>query len=155
LAQELGLVDAAAWGRVLAKEAQIAELQRRLNALRDGGRSFAQLLARPGMTLEALAAADSRLQLGGFSAAACQQVEIEIRYAGYLSRQAAMVERLARGESQRLPDAMEYAAVSGLRNESRTKLTAIRPATLGQAGRIPGITPADIAVLMVHLKRHG
>ena len=155
LANDLNLVDVATWSRVLAKESQVVELHRRLNALRDGKQTFAQLLARPDITLAILDEMDSRLRLSTFSPAAREQVEIEALYAGYLPRQRKMVERLRRTEGRRVPDDLDYATVPSLRNEARNKFAEIRPATLGQAARIPGVTPADVAVLMIHLKHKG
>lgn len=155
LANELGLVDVATWSRVMAKESQVVELQRRLSVLRDGKQTFAQLLARPDITLTTLDEMDSRLRLSTFSLAAREQVEIEALYAGYLPRQRKMVERLRRTEGRGIPDDLDYAVVPSLRNEARNKFAEIRPATLGQAARIPGVTPADVAVLMIHLKHKG
>ena len=81
------------------------------------------------------------------------QLEIEALYAGYLERQAADVAALRRDESLTLPDGLDYAAVGGLSNEVRQKLEAIRPATLGQAGRIEGVTPGALTALLSHVKR--
>ena len=81
------------------------------------------------------------------------QLEIEALYAGYLERQAADVAALRRDESLALPDSLDYAAVGGLSNEVRQKLEAIRPATLGQAGRIEGVTPGALTALLSHVKR--
>ena len=81
------------------------------------------------------------------------QLEIEALYAGYLERQAADVAALRRDESLALPDGLDYAAVGGLSNEVRQKLEAIRPATLGQAGRIEGVTPGALTALLSHVKR--
>jgi tRNA uridine 5-carboxymethylaminomethyl modification enzyme len=82
-----------------------------------------------------------------------ESLEIELKYAGYIARQAASVERLAASESTRIPADLSFASVLGLRVEAREKLAAMRPATLGQASRISGITPADIALLSVMIRR--
>ena len=82
-----------------------------------------------------------------------EQAEIEIKYEGYLKKQAAAVERFAHMEHRLLPETIDYQAVPGLRIEARQKLEAIRPRSLGQAGRISGVSPADIAVLAVWLER--
>ncbi len=79
-------------------------------------------------------------------------VEIELKYAGYISRQEAAIEKLRRSEEKLLPSHLDYQAISGLRAETRQKLTSIRPATFGQAARISGITPADLALLSVFLE---
>lgn len=78
-------------------------------------------------------------------------IETEFKYEGHLGRQQAQIERMARQESQRLPDNMDFQAITGLKREAQHRLSEIRPATLGQAARIPGITPADIAILMIWL----
>jgi tRNA uridine 5-carboxymethylaminomethyl modification enzyme len=85
--------------------------------------------------------------------ATAKQVEIEIKYEGYIRRQMAEVERFRDRERVRIPPAVDYHRIHGLSGEIREKLSRIRPATLGQASRIPGITPAAVSVLMVALKR--
>ena len=84
-----------------------------------------------------------------------EQVEIMARYDGYIEKQRAQVERFRSLEDMLLPDEIDYAALDGLRLEARQKLAAQRPRSLGQASRISGVSPADIAVLLVHLKRIG
>jgi tRNA uridine 5-carboxymethylaminomethyl modification enzyme len=80
-----------------------------------------------------------------------ETVETEIKYAGYISQQGRQVERLKGAERRRIPSDFSYAGVPGLSNEVREKLLRVRPETLGHAGRIPGVTPAAIAVLDVYL----
>ena len=82
-----------------------------------------------------------------------EQVEISLKYAGYIARQQRQVEEMRRLEHKALPPDLDYAALSGLRLEARQKLAAIRPLNLGQAGRISGVSPADVAALMIHLER--
>jgi tRNA uridine 5-carboxymethylaminomethyl modification enzyme len=77
-----------------------------------------------------------------------------MKYEGYLSKEAAQIKTAKAMEDWRLPDDMDYLSISSLRIESRQKLTRQRPYSLGQASRIPGVTPADVAVLSVWLKRH-
>lgn len=84
---------------------------------------------------------------------AVQSLEIEARYAGYIERQGREIERSRRAEGTRLPADFDYATVRGLSNEVREKLARIRPETIGQAGRVPGMTPAAISLLLVHLKK--
>ena len=76
-----------------------------------------------------------------------------MKYAGYIERQRLEVERMAQQEAMSIPVDMDYSRISGLSNEVRQKLTAQRPATIGQAGRIPGMTPAAVSLLLVHLKK--
>ncbi len=81
-----------------------------------------------------------------------QHVEIEIKYRGYIAREQGRIEQLSRHERARLPDDMDYTVVHGLSTEAGQKLNDIKPRTIGQAGRIPGVRPADVAVLLIHLK---
>lgn len=82
-----------------------------------------------------------------------EQVVIQTKYAGYINRQQNEIDRLQRNEATVLPDDLDYAKVRGLSNEVREKLQNARPNSLGQAGRISGVTPAAISLLLVHLKR--
>ena len=84
-----------------------------------------------------------------------EQLEFQAKYQGYIDRQLVEVERQSAQEGARLPEAIDYAAVRGLSNEIRQKLHDLRPATLGQASRVPGVTPAAVSILLVHLKKHG
>ena len=81
------------------------------------------------------------------------QVEVQAKYSGYLKRQALEIDRQLRHEELRLPPDIDYADVGGLSNEARQRLKDVRPATLGQAARIPGLTPAAVSLLLVHLKK--
>ncbi|OGR90430.1 MAG: tRNA uridine-5-carboxymethylaminomethyl(34) synthesis enzyme MnmG [Elusimicrobia bacterium RIFCSPLOWO2_01_FULL_59_12] len=84
-----------------------------------------------------------------------QEVEIQIKYDGYLRRQLSEIKRFAKLERKRIPAGVDYDTMRGLLTESRQKLNAIRPQSIGQASRIPGVTPSDISLLLVHLQRHG
>jgi tRNA uridine 5-carboxymethylaminomethyl modification enzyme len=86
-------------------------------------------------------------------AATDQTIEIEAKYADYILKQQAQVERAARLEGRPIPADFDYAAVPGLRTEARQKFGALRPATVGQASRIAGVTPSDVAILLVFLER--
>jgi tRNA uridine 5-carboxymethylaminomethyl modification enzyme len=81
------------------------------------------------------------------------QVEVQAKYAGYLQRQSDEIERQHRYEELRLPADIDYSQVGGLSNEARERLGDVRPETLGQAARIPGLTPAAVSLLLVHLKK--
>ncbi len=114
-------------------------------------RSLAQLLAYPEIGFEDLA----RLwpELNGWRADVREQIEIDAGYAGYLDRQAADVAAFQKDEALRLPPDLDYAAISGLSHECREKLTSIRPHTLGQAGRVEGVTPGALTALLAHVRR--
>jgi tRNA uridine 5-carboxymethylaminomethyl modification enzyme len=112
--------------------------------------SAEELLRRPEVRYEQLRVA---LDLPDAPSAVVEQVEIEAKYGGYLVRQQREVERLRRMEGRRIPEDIDYNTVRGLRNEARQVLMRMRPATLGQAGRLAGINPADLAVLLIALER--
>ena len=81
-----------------------------------------------------------------------ERIEIAVKYAGYIARQEAEAARVRRLQEQRLPIDLDYAQVPGLRTEARQRLAQFRPATIGQAGRIYGVTPADVAVLLIRVR---
>ena len=85
--------------------------------------------------------------------AVTEEVEIQIKYAGYLARQEKQVEEFKKEESRLLPADIDYESIAGLRLEARQKLAEIRPMSIGQAGRISGVSPADIAVLLIYLEQ--
>ena len=113
---------------------------------------LADLLRRPQVTYEDLAPFDP--DRPSLSAAVTDEVQIQIKYAGYLTRQEKQVEAFKKEESRLLPGDMDYEAISGLRLEARQKLSQIRPVSIGQAGRISGVSPADIAVLLIYLEQN-
>ena len=113
---------------------------------------LADLLRRPQVTYADIAPFDpERPEL---PAAVTEEVEIQIKYAGYLARQEKQVEEFRQAESRQLPPDTDYNAIAGLRLEARQKLSDIRPMSIGQASRISGVSPADIAVLLIYLEQH-
>ena len=112
---------------------------------------LADLLRRPQVTYADIAPFDANRP--DLPAAVTDEVEIQIKYAGYLARQEKQVAEFKKEESRRLPDAIDYNAIAGLRLEARQKLSEIRPMSIGQAGRISGVSPADIAVLLIWLEQ--
>jgi tRNA uridine 5-carboxymethylaminomethyl modification enzyme len=112
----------------------------------------AELLRRPEVTYEKLMRLPG-IGPGESDSQVAEQVEIQAKYAGYIERQREEIERQRRQEHLSLPPTLDYAEVRGLSREVREKLERHRPQTLGQAGRIPGMTPAAISLLLVHLKR--
>jgi tRNA uridine 5-carboxymethylaminomethyl modification enzyme len=172
LAYRLGLVSRERYLAVEAKRDLIAATLRRLGetALRPSGTLNARLAALGFPAVERQASALDYLRrqevayrfveaLGpeaarlGLPDEVAEQVETEAKYAGYVQRQLAQVARAERTESQRIPDTLSYITLSGLRSEAREQLARFRPATVGQASRVPGVTPADIAVLLVRLSQ--
>ena len=112
---------------------------------------MADLIRRPQLSYDDLAPFDP--ERPALSPAVRQEVEIQIKYAGYLERQQRQVEEFKREEARLLPEDLDYNAISGLRLEARQKLSKIRPVSIGQAGRISGVSPADIAVLLIYLEQ--
>ena len=113
---------------------------------------LADLLRRPNVSYEDIAPFDpGRPEL---PAAVTEEVQIQLKYAGYLARQEKQVEQFRKEESRLLPPDLDYEAISGLRLEARQKLSEIRPLSIGQAGRISGVSPADIAVLLIYMEQN-
>ncbi len=168
IGRNLGLVKEERWRRFQQKMEQVERGRNRLDQVRiqpsdrrntallglddlKQGQSLAELLRRPEITMESLKAVDA--ELGGLSDEALEQLEIDIKYQGYIARQQEDVERFRRLEKAVIPPDFSFAHIDGLSLEVREKLERHRPETLGQASRIPGITPAAIAVLSVLLRR--
>jgi tRNA uridine 5-carboxymethylaminomethyl modification enzyme len=118
---------------------------------RDGQRRTAfELLSFPSIGIETLQGVWPRF--GEFAPRILEQLEIDAKYDVYLSRQASDIAAFRRDESLELPEGLDYAGIKGLSNEARQKLSAIRPRTIGQAGRIDGMTPAALTLLVAHLR---
>jgi tRNA uridine 5-carboxymethylaminomethyl modification enzyme len=121
--------------------------------------SLAQLLRRPELDYDAVIQLASlilpadRLRMGLSDLDVASEVEVSVKYSGYIDRQKEVVKQFRRMEEVRIPTSFDYGNVSGLSREVREKLSAIRPHSLGQAARLPGITPAAISLLAIHLKR--
>ncbi len=151
LGRQIGLVADEAWRRLETKERCIATLTARLAARRHDGKSLLEILRRPEVGWRDVVAIDGSLDEFDRDPRVVEQVVIETKYSGYIDRQRSDVERLRRHESKRIPVELDYASVSHLRFEAKEKLSRIRPRSFGQASRIAGINPADLAVLMIHM----
>jgi tRNA uridine 5-carboxymethylaminomethyl modification enzyme len=150
LGRQIGLVDAARWERLAAKEAEIAAALAVLESTRAGESTLLRLLRRPETTWpDAVAQAPA---LAAISREAALQIEYDVKYAGYVARQEIDVARQRRLADKRIPSEFNFAGIAQLRMEAREKLARVRPVSLAQATRISGITPADIALLLVHLE---
>lgn len=171
IGHRIGLVSDEQLRRVEEKYAQVAREIARLHAtgvcasdalnemLSQYGSSpvkvsarLADLVSRPELGYDVLAPFDP--ERPDLSPEVREQVEIQIKYSGYLTRQERQVEQFRREESRLIPADIDYAAIGGLRLEAREKLDRIRPASVGQAGRISGVSPSDIAVLLIFLQQH-
>jgi tRNA uridine 5-carboxymethylaminomethyl modification enzyme len=148
IAYDLGILPERNYRKFLRKTDLITAEIKRLESTRQGSDTLAQLLTRPEVSYRDLPGCDNTL-----SEDIAQQVEITLKYAGYIQRQEVEVSRMKALESKRIPDAFDYATVPSLRAEARQKLQKIRPVTLGQAARISGVSPSDVSILMVWLKR--
>ena len=115
------------------------------------GAALLSLLRRPQVSYQDLAPFDP--ERPPLPPEAAEQVEISVKYEGYIQRQLAEVEELHRLEGRGLPPELDYSAIQGLRLEAREKLAAVRPLNIGQASRISGVSPADVAALMIFLER--
>ena len=121
-------------------------------AARRDGKSLAHLLRRPGVTVRDLAESDPHLRTLAADPAVCEQVEIETKYEGYIRRQREQIAKFRSSEDRKIPAWLDYGAIDELRHEAREKLDAVRPESFGQASRISGISPADIAILMIYME---
>ena len=180
IGRELGLVDDARWAFFNRKQAAIAREERRLGSLRLrpadvpaewsarvlGGEALSrdatalELLRRPGVDHASLVellgppvAAAGEEPDARIATQLATALEVRARYTGYIERAREELARAQRSEALALPADLDYARLAGLSNEVRQKLAQARPRTLGQAGRLPGVTPAAVSILLVHLKR--
>lgn len=170
--RQLGLISDEHWRKFADKKSAIEAEQERLGSIwvtpdNDIGRSLMEklgvalskeakaldLLKRPEVSYPDLMKVEG-LGPGSSDAAVAEQVDVQVRYAGYLTRQAGEVEKNLRNEQTLIPEGFDYANVQGLSAELREKLQKALPASIGQASRIPGMTPAAISLLLVYLKRH-
>jgi len=167
---EIGLISEERYAKFLRKKALVEQEIERLGTVRLKPEAANELLAelgsaplqqstdavsllrRPEVTYAHLERiAPSELEL---SAEMKEQVEIQIKYAGYIEKQLQQVERLSKMEKKRIPDDIDYYDVHGLASEAKQKLAAIRPLSIGQASRIAGVTPADLSILLVYLEHY-
>lgn len=172
MGREIGLIEDARWNRFCEKEAQkkqeMARARRTVlppsEVLNDilvsrgttpvsTGVKLADLLRRPELNYEALTAVDIARPV--LPAAVFENVEIEIKYEGYIERQKADIAEMRRLEGKKLPRDVVYTEIIGLRTEAQEKLQKVKPANIGQASRISGVSPADISVLLIWLAKEG
>lgn len=168
---EAGLIGEERYQKLLIKEEQIAEEIKRLESANIGaskevqelleacnssplqsGATLAELIRRPELTYEMIEAIDKERK--PLSKEVIEQVNINIKYDGYIKRQLRQVEQFKKLEKKRIPENIHYDDVNSLRIEAKQKLNAIRPHSVGQASRISGVSPADISVLLVYLEQY-
>ena len=148
LGHKIGLLPENSYQRFVEKRRAICKELDRLDHTRYNGETLSQILRHPEVTYQNLPGRDVNL-----SDEITQQVEVTTKYAGYIERQAIEIEALKSAEEKSIPPAFDYTSVPGLRLEARQKLAKICPLSIGQASRISGVSPADISILMVWLKR--
>jgi tRNA uridine 5-carboxymethylaminomethyl modification enzyme len=175
--RRLGLIGDAAWAEYEAKQARAVALEKILSTGKatggdwPAGQTWAQVLRRPEVTIEtiwptlrellrdAIFAPWTKVSTAGHLPAQehneLKSVETEIKYAGYLDQQKKAIEKLKKAEERGIPEWFDYAQVSGLSREMQEKLTRVRPSTLGQASRIPGVTPAALTLVNVFIEIQG
>jgi tRNA uridine 5-carboxymethylaminomethyl modification enzyme len=148
LGYEIGLLPDRNYQKFRIKQQVIADELNRLNINYYGSMSLVKILSRPGISYKDLPNKSDAL-----SEETIQQIEIAVKYSGYIDRQEQEVEKFKSMEDKRIPEAFDFSTVPSLRLEASQKLTRIRPTTIGQAARISGVSPADVGILMVWLKR--
>jgi tRNA uridine 5-carboxymethylaminomethyl modification enzyme len=151
IGRRIGLVDEERWARFSAKSAQIAETRHFLETTRSADGLWDKWLRRPESTWQELVTREPALQ--AVSAEVAEQVTCDVKYSGYVARQEVEIARQKRLGDKHIPASFDFGAIDQLRAEAREKLGRIRPVSLAQASRISGITPADVALLMLHLGR--
>ena len=172
LGHKIGLIDDETYQQLLEKEKQIAEETRRVEHLNIGanpkvqafleahnstplktGTTLGELIRRPELDYEMLAELDPERPL--LNRGVDEQVNINIKYEGYIKRQLKQVEQFKKLEAKKIPEELDYEKVKSLRIEARQKLELYRPVSIGQASRISGVSPADISVLLVYMEQYG
>jgi tRNA uridine 5-carboxymethylaminomethyl modification enzyme len=151
----LGLVSRASFDEVELRRRQRQEIEARLERERtrlgDEVVSLRQMLRRPGTSWRDIARLATWLE--AYDERVLARTEIEVKFEGYIRREAARAEHLDRKEHTRIPAGLDYGSVPGLSREAREKLGRIKPASIGQAARVPGITPADVTSVLIHMAR--
>lgn len=170
IGHEIGLIDQERYEKLLEKERMIREETERVSAVNIGANqqvqnflsahdsvplktaaTLAELIRRPELTYELLESLDPNRQ--PLPADVIEQVNINIKYEGYITRQLRQVEQFKKLEYKKLPETLDYTEIHGLRREAQQKLNQIKPASIGQASRISGVSPADVSVLLIYLEQ--
>ena len=153
IGRSAGLVDPSRWDKFQRKLTAIENLKQCLQGTRSEGTSLWDLLRRPDSGMDERLAERPEVKSAGYGREVLEAVVVDAKYEGYLAKQERLVALQRSLDSKRIPADLDYVAIQHLRAEAREKLTAFQPATLGHASRIGGITPADITVIQVYLKK--
>ncbi|UJS16831.1 MAG: tRNA uridine-5-carboxymethylaminomethyl(34) synthesis enzyme MnmG [Candidatus Jettenia sp.] len=148
---QYGLISEKQWHTLQEKERAITEMLTYMDKKMVGPDTLAKILSRPGRDFEDILTLDISLNETQISKEVKEQIEIEVKYKGYIERQQIQIEKFKRMEDYKIPSCLDYHNISELRKEARQKLSQIRPISLGQAFRISGVSPADISILMIYL----
>lgn len=153
LAREIGLVDDGRWSAFEQRAAQLDAIRLRFEAVKITGKPLRSVARRPDVTID-----EVREHVGLIDGAAppvhlLERIITEAKYDGYIARQSAEIKRQQSAEQRGIPDWLDYQAIEGLRAEAAQTLAKFRPQTMGQAARLPGVNPADLTLLAVHIKR--
>jgi tRNA uridine 5-carboxymethylaminomethyl modification enzyme len=146
---EIGLVDPGRYAVLREKICALEKLRAFVGESRVEGKSLAALMKMPGFRLDLLPAHIQEMA----SPDLWELVETDLKYEGYVRRQAGQNEKLARGHARPIPTDLDYEQIGGLRRETRQKLAAVRPDSIGRAGRVSGITPADLSIISIWLEK--
>jgi len=152
--KSVGLVDKKRWAKFQNKLENISKLKNYLQNSREGGLSLWDQLRQPGNTVAESLAEQPYVRDNSFTREELEAVIVDAKYDGYLTKQERLVSAYRHLENKKLPLSLDYNSITHLRAEAKEKLSAFRPGTLAQAGRISGITPADITVIQIHLKKY-
>ena len=155
IGERVGLASAERCRLHAEYEGELARGLAPLSKLRHEGQTLEEWLRRPEMTIESVTRLSSEFAELTLSPRAKQQIEIEVKYAGYINRQQKEINRQDKIQAVRIPETFDFRAAPQLRHEAREKFHKVRPRDLGQASRISGITPADLAVLLMYIKEPG
>jgi len=146
-----GLISEKQWNTLQEKEQSIKDMLSYLHKKMIGPDTLAKLLSRPDYTFDTLLARDDGLCQRAVPKEVREQVEIEVKYRGYIERQQSQIEKFKKMEDLKIPQDIDYSGIPELRKEARQKLSQILPISLGQASRISGVSPADISILVIYL----
>ncbi|WP_299467010.1 tRNA uridine-5-carboxymethylaminomethyl(34) synthesis enzyme MnmG [uncultured Gimesia sp.] len=155
IGRRVGSVDHQRWQQYQEHEAEIAKIMQFIQSNRYQGNTLEEWLRRQDISWPEICEFAPELKSLTFSDRAIEQTLIEVQYAGYIRRQTAEIEKQKNVETLHIPDHIDYRLVPNLRNEAKEKLTRVKPLNVGQAGRISGLTPADLTVLVLYLNSAG
>ncbi len=154
IGRTVGLVDPDRWDRFRGKLGAVESLKKTLRSTRPEGVSLWDLLRRPDSDLPGKLSELPEVKAAGYGRDILDAVITDAKYEGYLAKQERLIALQRSLDSKRIPPGLNYATIDHLRIEARERLAALQPATLGHASRISGITPADVTVIQIHLKKH-